>query len=119
MSLLGLETCRRKPAYRSAPNPWLCFSSIDYACSGCSRLTTHALVVVFDGEVGQRCCDHAALLSVGRQNVSRMSRPAVKLKVKIHVLIIYPPVDLSWAMANAMKDWEKDNAGLDTMNLDR
>lgn len=41
------------------------------------------------------------------------------LKVKIHVLIIYPPVDLSWAMANATKDWEKDNAGLDTMNLDR
>lgn len=83
------------------------------------RLTTHVLVVVFDGEVGQRCCDHAALLSVGRQNVLRMSRPAVTLKVKIHVLIIYPPVDLSWAMANAMKDWEKDNAGLDTMNLDR
>lgn len=41
------------------------------------------------------------------------------LKVKIHVLIIFPPVDLSWAMTNALKDWEKDNAGLETMNLDR
>ncbi|CAM9156359.1 unnamed protein product [Ectocarpus sp. 12 AP-2014] len=43
----------------------------------------------------------------------------LSIMVKIHVLIIFPPVDLSWAMTNALKDWEKDNAGLDTMNLDR
>ncbi|CAM9534383.1 unnamed protein product, partial [Ectocarpus fasciculatus] len=43
----------------------------------------------------------------------------LSIMVKIHVLIIFPPVDLSWAMTNAMKDWEKDNEGLDTMNLDR
>ncbi|CAM9541455.1 unnamed protein product, partial [Ectocarpus sp. 4 AP-2014] len=43
----------------------------------------------------------------------------LSIMVKIHVLIIFPPVDLSWAMTNALKDWEKDNAGLETMNLDR
>lgn len=40
-------------------------------------------------------------------------------QVKLHVLIIFPPVDLARAMTNALKDWEKDNAGLDGMNLDR
>lgn len=45
--------------------------------------------------------------------------PSASLQVKIHVLIIFPPVDLSRAMGNALKDWEKDNAGMDTMNQDR
>eukprot|EP00752_Nemacystus_decipiens_P011375 g10109.t1 len=59
---------------------------------------------------GGEGCDPEASLSKG---------DFLSMMVKIHVLIIYPPVDLSWAMTNAMKDWEKDNAGLETMNLHR
>eukprot|EP00903_Cladosiphon_okamuranus_P017344 g15979.t1 len=59
------------------------------------------------------------MYTLANQKKRKQLKHAAAVQVKIHVLIIYPPVDLSWAMSNALKDWEKDNAGLETMNLNR
>ncbi|CAM9636375.1 unnamed protein product [Discosporangium mesarthrocarpum] len=43
----------------------------------------------------------------------------LQMMVKLHVLIVYPPVDLGVALSNATKDWERDSRGSEVMDYSR